>query len=75
MSRPTTSTPSARSTWIKPSTPGANVWRWRGATPPTSILHLGTGTGQVALLLAELSHRMTGIDLAESMLDLARALG
>lgn len=42
------------------------------ALPPADILDLGTGTGQVSLLLAELGHRVTGTDLAEGMLDLAR---
>ncbi|MGH8932096.1 MAG: class I SAM-dependent methyltransferase [Egibacteraceae bacterium] len=42
-------------------------------TPPADVLDVGTGTGQVALLLADLGHRVTGIDLAEGMLALARA--
>lgn len=48
---------------------------WREALPPApaDVLDVGAGTGQVTLLLAELGHRVTGIDLAEGMLDLARA--
>ncbi len=39
---------------------------------PADVLDAGTGTGFVALLLAELGHRVTGIDLAEGMLSRAR---
>ena len=39
---------------------------------PADILDVGTGTGFLALLLAELGHRVTGIDLAEGMLAIAR---
>jgi SAM-dependent methyltransferase len=35
---------------------------------PADILDVGTGTGFLALLLAELGHRVTGIDLSEGML-------
>jgi ubiquinone/menaquinone biosynthesis C-methylase UbiE len=50
---------------------------WRGALPeaPLEVLDLGTGTGLVATLLAELGHRVTATDLAEDMLDRARANG
>lgn len=55
----------------------ADVWQriWASALPdaPLSVLDLGTGTGQVALHLWALGHRVTGTDLAEGMLDLARA--
>lgn len=36
------------------------------------ILDVGTGTGVVALLLAELGHRVTGVDIAEQMVQKAR---
>ncbi|KXK61160.1 hypothetical protein AWW66_15040 [Micromonospora rosaria] len=47
---------------------------WAEALPPApaDVLDVGTGTGQVAMVLAGLGHRVTGIDLAEGMLDRAR---
>ncbi|MGH8898585.1 MAG: class I SAM-dependent methyltransferase [Egibacteraceae bacterium] len=53
----------------------AGVWRSALPTPPADVLEVATGTGQVALLLAELGYCVTGIDLAEGMLSLARAKG
>jgi ubiquinone/menaquinone biosynthesis C-methylase UbiE len=44
-----------------------------GAIPPSSrVLDIGTGTGFVALLLAELGHHVTGVDASETMLANAR---
>lgn len=40
---------------------------------PLDIVDVGTGTGEVALLLAGLGHHVTGVDLAEDMLAQARA--
>jgi ubiquinone/menaquinone biosynthesis C-methylase UbiE len=40
--------------------------------PPADVLDVGTGTGFLAFLLAELGHRVTGVDLSEGMLGLAR---
>ncbi|MDD1724784.1 MAG: class I SAM-dependent methyltransferase [Methanospirillum sp.] len=37
-----------------------------------TILDVGTGTGMIALNLAELGHTVTGIDLGEKMLEIAR---
>jgi 2-polyprenyl-3-methyl-5-hydroxy-6-metoxy-1,4-benzoquinol methylase len=37
------------------------------------VLDLGSGTGFLALQLAELGHRVTGIDVAEKMLSRARS--
>jgi ubiquinone/menaquinone biosynthesis C-methylase UbiE len=45
-----------------------------GAIPASSrVLDIGTGTGFVALLLAELGHQVTGVDASEAMLAHARA--
>ncbi|MFF5075411.1 class I SAM-dependent methyltransferase [Actinoplanes sp. NPDC000266] len=50
---------------------------WSGALPFDSgdVLDVGTGSGQVARVLAGLGHRVTGIDLSEGMLDEARKHG
>src|SRR4051794_30546070 len=52
--------------------------RLTGPTP-LDVLDLGCGTGFLALLLAHLGHRVTGIDLSPEMIaiatDKARALG
>jgi SAM-dependent methyltransferase len=42
--------------------------------PAADILDVGTGTGFQALLLAELGHRVTGIDLSEGMLADGRGI-
>lgn len=49
-----------------------NVWRHALPAAPARVLDVGTGTGHVALLLAELGHDVTGIDLSEGMLAKAR---
>ncbi|MEV5694945.1 class I SAM-dependent methyltransferase [Micromonospora globbae] len=47
---------------------------WSRALPrgPLDVLDVGTGTGQAAMVLAGLGHRVTGIDLSEGMLERAR---
>jgi len=40
---------------------------------PLAVLDVGTGTGFVALLLAEMDHFVTGIDWSTTMLEQARA--
>jgi 2-polyprenyl-3-methyl-5-hydroxy-6-metoxy-1,4-benzoquinol methylase len=46
----------------------------RVAGPGTfDVLDVGCGTGFLSLLLAELGHRVTGIDLAAAMLTMARS--
>ncbi|BCB88836.1 class I SAM-dependent methyltransferase [Phytohabitans suffuscus] len=47
---------------------------WASALPaaPLEVLDVGTGSGQVAMILARLGHRVTGIDLSEGMLGHAR---
>jgi SAM-dependent methyltransferase len=53
---------------------------WLGALAPllppapADVLDVGTGTGFLAFLLADLGHHVTGIDLSEGMLNDARAL-
>ncbi|NYE37445.1 SAM-dependent methyltransferase [Nocardioides cavernae] len=52
------------------------VWGriWSAALPPApaDVLDVGTGSGHVARLVASLGHRVTGIDLADGMLEIAR---
>lgn len=59
------------------ATPESAAWveTVRMLLPPTpaDVLDVGTGTGFVALIAAELGHRVTGIDLSEAMLAEARA--
>jgi SAM-dependent methyltransferase len=40
---------------------------------PADVLDVGTGQGFLALLLADLGHRVIGVDTAEGMLEAARA--
>jgi ubiquinone/menaquinone biosynthesis C-methylase UbiE len=40
---------------------------------PCDVLDVGTGTGFLAFIAASLGHRVTGVDLAEGMLVVARA--
>ena len=42
-------------------------------TPPADLVDLGTGTGFLALLFADLGHRSTGVDLSDGMLAAARS--
>lgn len=44
-------------------------------TPGSRVLDAGCGTGRVALRLAELGHRVTGVDVDPAMLDHARGTG
>jgi len=38
-------------------------------TAPLKVLDVGTGTGAIALLLAEMGHEVSGIDLSSDMLE------
>ena len=58
-------TPAIRAGWT-------DVWRRALPAPPARVLDVGTGTGHVSLLLAELGHDVTGIDLSDGMLAKAR---
>ena len=54
-----------------------SAWRrvLRAALPrsPARILDLGCGTGSVAVLLAEMGHAVTGVDLSPRMIEKAAA--
>ena len=50
----------------------ARLTTWLPASP-SDVLDLGCGTGSIAVLLAEAGHRVTGVDLAPRMIQLARA--
>lgn len=41
-------------------------------SPPAKILDIGCGTGSLSLVLAELGHQVTGIDLSPKMIARAR---
>ncbi|WP_084653119.1 ATP-binding cassette domain-containing protein [Nocardioides insulae] len=51
----------------------SEIWSEALPSAPADVLDLGTGSGYVAFVLAQLGHRTTGIDLAEGMLAAARA--
>jgi SAM-dependent methyltransferase len=48
------------------------IFREYGEKPITSILDLGCGTGNYALRLAQRRYEVWGVDLSESMLEIAR---
>lgn len=50
----------------------AGIWRRALPAAPAAVLDVGTGSGHVACLLARLGYDVTGIDLADGMLDRAR---
>lgn len=50
----------------------AEIWAEALPGTPADILDVGTGSGHAALTIARLGHRVTGIDLAEGMLEQAR---
>jgi ubiquinone/menaquinone biosynthesis C-methylase UbiE len=50
----------------------SDIWSEALGLGPLDVLDVGTGSGHVARVLAGLGHRVTGIDLAEGMLERAR---
>lgn len=58
-------TPEQRQAWLD------RAASWAG-TEPIDVLDIGCGTGFFALQFAELGDRVTGIDIASTMIDIAR---
>lgn len=59
--------PQVRSAWV------ALIQQLLSGVPePARILDIGCGTGSLSLILAELGHQVTGIDLAPAMIEVAR---
>ncbi|WP_053203109.1 class I SAM-dependent methyltransferase [Jiangella muralis] len=58
--------PATRAAWAR------RLASWAPSTPGDA-LDAGCGTGSLSLLLAELGHRVTGVDLAPAMVRLAEA--
>ncbi|WP_339128430.1 class I SAM-dependent methyltransferase [Streptomyces sp. f51] len=58
--------PEVRGAWA------ARLRDWLPGTPG-DLLDVGCGTGSLSLLASEQGHRVTGVDLAPRMVDLARA--
>jgi ubiquinone/menaquinone biosynthesis C-methylase UbiE len=50
----------------------AGIWAEALPPAPADVLDIGTGSGHVAMSVAGLGHRVTGIDLSEGMLEQAR---
>ncbi|MEO9324250.1 class I SAM-dependent methyltransferase [Nocardioides sp. C4-1] len=50
----------------------SQIWSTALPSAPAAVLDVGTGSGHVAFLLAGLGHDVTGIDLADGMLERAR---
>ncbi|MCE7004252.1 class I SAM-dependent methyltransferase [Kibdelosporangium philippinense] len=52
------------------------AWRTRFESwlpaEPSDILDVGCGTGSLTLLMTELGHRVTGVDLSPKMIEIAR---
>ncbi|SEE89630.1 class I SAM-dependent methyltransferase [Jiangella alba] len=61
--------PVTRTAWAR------RLASWAPSAPgdPLDALDAGCGTGSLSLLLAELGHRVTGVDLAPAMVRLAEA--
>jgi ubiquinone/menaquinone biosynthesis C-methylase UbiE len=57
-----------------PKVIGEEIQRQGNVDRDTTVLDIGTGTGDLALQLAERSRRVTGIDVSTSFLSIARRL-
>jgi len=75
-----TSTSDAYNRWFRnniQSPPVRRMWTSRLqhvlGEPPLEVLDVGTGPGVMAFFMAELGHRVTGIDLSNGMLEQARS--
>lgn len=64
--------PAYRQAWVEALTGLVGNPRRDGA-PALRIADVGTGTAEVALLLADMGHDVTGYDIAAGMLDQARS--
>ena len=42
------------------------------SSPPQNVLDIGCGSGETSLMIADLGHDVTGVDISTSLLDLAR---
>ncbi len=58
---------------FSPPGPDTDFYARLAGRTPTSVLDIGCGTGRLALRLAADGHRVTGVDSAGPMLDVARA--
>ena len=57
---------------LSPPGPDTDFWVGLAGPDPQDVVDIGCGTGLLAIRLAELGHRVTGVDPAQPMLDVAR---
>ena len=58
--------------YLFPASPATVAFIDRRVKPDSAILDLACGTGNYSIALANLGCKVTGIDLDEQMIDLAR---